>query len=178
MLFRSKNWPSSAYNPNTKIVYMPLAEVCGESSPKLYEPEENYTGGGQETRMARYHPKSDGNVGRLDAVDLSTQKTLWSVRQRAAMTSSALATAGGLVFAGDADRWFRAYDDATGNVLWQMRLNDAVNSYVISYAVKGKQYVAVVAGFGGPRIANLHQLTTEIQTPRGGAAALWVFEVP
>jgi alcohol dehydrogenase (cytochrome c) len=94
------------------------------------------------------------------------------------MTSAVLDTAGGVVFAGDADRWFRAYDDATGRVLWQMRLNDAVNSYPITYSVKGKQYVAVVAGFGGARIGNLHQLTPEIQTPRGGSAALWVFELP
>ncbi len=94
------------------------------------------------------------------------------------MTSAVLDTAGGLVFAGDADRWFRAYDDATGQVLWEMRLNDAINSYPITYSVKGRQYVAVVAGSGGPRIVNLHQLTPEIQAPRAGSAAIWVFELP
>ena len=176
--YGAKNWPSSAYNPNTKIVYMPLAEVCGESSPKLYQPDEVYSGGGQETRMARYHPKSDGNIGRLDALNLETRQIVWSARQRAAVTSAALATAGGLVFAGDSDRWFKAYDEATGKVLWQMRLNDAINSYPITYSVKGRQYVAVAAGFGGPRIANLHQLTPEIQTPRNPSAGLWVFALP
>lgn len=176
--YGAKNWPADSYDPSTKIVYLPLAEVCGESLPKMYGPNDKYNGGGQETRMARYLPGSDGNVGRLDAVNLETRQVVWSTRQRASITSAAVATGGGLVFAGDADRWFRAYDSATGKVLWEMRLNDAVNSYPITYSVKGKQYVAVVAGFGGPRIGNLHQLTTEIQTPRGGGAALWVFELP
>lgn len=176
--YGAKNWPANAYNPASKIVYITLAEVCGESLPRQYKSETEYTGGGQETRIARYQPGSDGNIGRIDAVNLETQKTVWSVRQRAPVTSAALATAGGLLFAGDSDRWFRAYDDATGKVLWEMRLNDAINSYPISYAVKGKQYIAVAAGFGGARIANLRQLTTEIQNPRGGSAVMWVFELP
>ncbi len=175
--YGAKNWPSNAYNPNSRVVFITIAEVCGESVPRMYANGARYTGGGQETRIARYQPGSDGNIGRVDAVDLVTQKTLWSTRQRASVTSAALATAGGLVFAGDADRWFKAYDDKTGKVLWEMRLNDAVNSYPISYSVKGKQYVAVVAGFGGARIGNLRQLTTEILTPRGASSALWVFEV-
>jgi len=117
-------------------------------------------------------------IGRLDAVDMQSGKTLWSARQRASVTGAALATAGGLVFVGDADRWFKAYDDRTGALLWQMRLNDAITSYPISYAVDGKQYVAILAGTGGPRIPNLRALTPEINTPRGGGAVMWVFEVP
>ena len=175
--YGAKNWPANAYNPDTKIVFISIAEVCGESRPRDFSTQP-YTGGGQETRMARYLPGSDGNIGRLDAVNLETQQTVWSIRQRASMTGAVLATAGGLVFTGDADRWFRAYDQATGKVLWEMRLNDSINAFPITYAVNGKQYVAIAAGFGGPRIANLRQLTTEIQNPRGGSAALWVFELP
>ena len=176
--FGAKNWPSDAYNPTTRIMYLPLTEHCGESTPKTFGPNNPYAGSGQETRITRYFPKSDGNIGRLDAVNLETRKVIWSVRQRAPITSAVVATSGGVLFAGDSDRWFRAYDDLTGKVLWQMRLNDAVNSYPITYSVKGKQYVAVVAGFGGPRIANLNVLTPEIQSPRGAGAALWVFELP
>ena len=176
--YGAKNWPSNSYDASTGLLYITIAEVCGESLPKAWKPGDPYTGGGMETRIARYQPGSDGNIGRVDAVDLKTQKTVWSKRQRAPVTSAALATAGGLIFAGDSDRYFKAYDSATGDVLWQTRLNDAVNSYPISYSVNGKQYVAIVAGFGGPRIGNLHQLTTEVQTPRGNSAALWVFEVP
>jgi alcohol dehydrogenase (cytochrome c) len=176
--YGAKNWPSDSYNAKTKILYIPISEVCGESSPKIFGADDKYSGGGQETRMARYQPGSDGNIGRLDAVNLDTKQVLWSTRQRASMTSAVVDTAGGVLFAGDADRWFRAYDDASGKVLWQMRLNDAINSYPITYSVKGRQYVAIVAGSGGPRIGNLHQLTPEIQTPRTGSAAVWVFELP
>ena len=84
---------------------------------------------------------------------------------------------GGLVFAGDLDRMFRAYDAANGKVLWETRLNDVVSSYPISYSVDDKQYIAVVAGVAGPRIGNLNRYTTEIKIP-GGGATLWVFEVP
>jgi alcohol dehydrogenase (cytochrome c) len=176
--YGAKNWPANSYDARSGLMYVTIAEVCGESLPKAWKPGDPYSGGGMETRIARYQPGSDGNIGRVDAIDMRTQKTVWSKRQRAPVTSAALATAGGVLFAGDSDRYFKAYDSATGDTLWQMRLNDAVNSYPISYSVNGKQYVAVVAGYGGPRIGNLHQLTTEIQTPRGNSAALWVFEVP
>jgi len=175
--FGAKNYPSNSFNPTSRILYIPLAENCGESIPKIFKPGE-YTGQGQELRVTRYLPNSDGNIGRLDAVDMQNGKTLWSTRQRASVTGAAMATAGGLVFVGDADRWFKAYDDRTGALLWQMRLNDAITSYPISYAVDGKQYVAILAGTGGPRIPNLRALTPEINTPRGGGAVMWVFELP
>ena len=135
--------------------------------------------GGEETRIARYAPGSDGNIGRLDAVDWATGKIIWSVRQRASITSATVATAGGVIFAGDADRWFRAYDETDGHVLWKARLNDVINAFPITYSVKGKQYVAVVTGCcGNGRINNMHQLTPEIRQPRPGGSAVWVFALP
>jgi alcohol dehydrogenase (cytochrome c) len=175
--YGDKNWPAGSFNNG--IAYMSLTEVCGESAPTMFGPNTAAYVGGQETRIARYQPGSDGNIGRLDAVNWATGKTLWSVRQRASMTSAVLGTAGGLLFVGDADRWFRAYDQATGKVLWQMRLNDVINAYPITYAVDGKQYVAVATGCcGGGRLNNMHQLTPEITAPRGDGSVLWVFEVP
>jgi alcohol dehydrogenase (cytochrome c) len=176
--YGSKNWPAGSYNAATGVVYTSLAEVCGESAPTMFGPNDKAYVGAQETRIARYQPGSDGNVGRLDAVNWATNKIIWSVRQRASMISAVLATAGGVVFAGDADRWFRAYDQSTGAVLWKTRLNDVVNAYPVTYSVRGKQYVAVVAGCcGNGRLNNLHQLTPEIEAPRGFASALWVFEL-
>ncbi len=93
-------------------------------------------------------PNSDGNFGRVDAIKLADRSTAWSHRQRAPSTSAVLPTGGGLVFAGDIARYFRAFDDTTGKVLWQMRTNNAVNSFPISYSVNGKQYVAVATGGG------------------------------
>ena len=101
----------------------------------------------------------------------------WSDRTRAAQTGAAIATGGGLVFAGALDRYFRAYDDKTGKVLWQMRTSNIVNSYPITYSVKGKQYVAVAVGNGSSHARSLATLTPEIAIPESGSA-LFVFALP
>jgi alcohol dehydrogenase (cytochrome c) len=176
--YGDKNWPAGSYDAATGIDYMSLVEVCGESAPTMFGPNDKAYGPAEETRIARYQPGSDGNIGRLDAVNFATRKTVWSIRQRASIVSAVVATAGGVLFAGDADRWFRAYDEANGHVLWKVRLNDVVNAFPITYSVKGKQYVAVVTGCcGNGRLNNMHQLTPEIQAPHGNASALWVFEL-
>ena len=90
---------------------------------------------------------SDGNVGRLAAVSGSTGEILWTYDQRAAM-GSVLTTGGGLVFAGDFHRYFRAFDAESGEVLWEIPLSAPVTGYPMSYAVDGKQYVAVPVGGG------------------------------
>jgi alcohol dehydrogenase (cytochrome c) len=177
--YGDKNWPAGSYDGATNIDYSSLTEVCGESAPTIFGPNTSAYVGGQETRMARYQPGTDGNIGRLDAVNWSTQKIIWSVRQRASLTSATVATAGGVIFAGDSDRWFKAFDQKDGKVLWQTRLNDVINTYPITYGVKGKQYVAVVAGCcGNGRLNNMHQLTPEIEAPHPGGSVLWVFALP
>ena len=60
-----------------------------------------------------------------------------------------LTTAGGLVFVGTMDRYFRAHDDRSGKILWETRLNDVPNAFPITYAVDGKQYIAMIAGYSG-----------------------------
>src|SRR3546814_13349559 len=77
----------------------------------------------------------------------------WSYQQRVPFTSASLTTAGGLVFIGDADRDLKAIDTRTGKVLWQTRLSTSVQGYPITYAVNGKQYVAVIPGQLGPNLA-------------------------
>ena len=88
-----------------------------------------------------------------------------------------LTTGGGLVFSGAWDRYFRAFDDETGKVLWQVRTSNAVNSFPITYAVNGKQYVAVSVGNGSSHARSLSTLTPEIRNPDGGSS-LWVFTLP
>ena len=62
------------------------------------------------------------------------------------MIGGVLATAGGLVFTGEGDGWFRAYDAENGKVLWSFLANAGVNAPPVSYSVDGKQYIAVAAG--------------------------------
>jgi alcohol dehydrogenase (cytochrome c) len=89
-----------------------------------------------------------------------------------------LATAGGVVFAGALDRGFTAYSDSDGKLLWKIRLNDVPNSAPITYMVNGKQYVAVVVGYGGVQPSAFAGLIPEISLPVARSSAIWVFELP
>lgn len=172
----AKSWIPSSYNPQTKILYVPLVESCMDLTPVA--PGER---GGLTTGVrwsVRPRPESDGKYGRLEAINLETRKVMWVHRQRAPETAGTLATAGGVVFAGSLDRMFAAYDDATGKELWKIRLNDVPNTAPISYMVNGRQYVAITVGNGGPQAGTFPNLVPEILNPPDPAAALWVFELP
>ena len=172
----AKNWTPASYSPSTKILYVPLVESCMDMIPVAPGERGSLTTG---VRWALRPPlNSDGKYGRLTAVNLETHKTLWVERQRAPQTTGVLATAGGVVFAGSLDRWFKAYDDASGKVLWQVQLSDVPNSTPISYRVNGKQYVAMVVGNGGPITATYPPLIPEIAAPVARSSSIFVFELP
>jgi PQQ-dependent dehydrogenase (methanol/ethanol family) len=84
--------------------------------------------------------------GNVTAVDYNTGKIKWQVKTSLPMVGGALATAGRLVFAGESDGWFRAYDAATGKILWSFFVGAGVNAPPASYSVGGKQYIVVAAG--------------------------------
>jgi alcohol dehydrogenase (cytochrome c) len=173
----SRGWPATAYSPRTHMLYIPLNEYCSDTTPVPIEEGKNYTGGSRAIFARGQVPNSDGKIGRVDGVDLFTQKAVWSDRTRAPQTGAAVATGGGLVFAGALDRYFRAYDDKTGKILWQTRASNIVNSFPITYSVKGRQYVAVAVGNGSSHARSLATLTPEIGIPDGGSA-LFVFALP
>jgi alcohol dehydrogenase (cytochrome c) len=172
-----RGWPATAYSPKTGILYMPLNEYCSNTTPSPLDPGQAYTGGGRAIFARVLVPNSDGKVGRVDAVKLEDRSQVWSYRLRAPETSAVLPTGGGLVFNGAWDRYFRAFDDTTGEVKWQMRLNNVINSFPITYSVNGKQYVAVAVGSGSSLSKALATLTPEIQNPDDGSV-LWVFALP
>ncbi len=172
----AKSWIPGSFNPSTKILYVPMVESCMDLIPVGPGERGGLSSGVRFTIRPRLD--GDGNYGRFEAVNLETKKVMWTQRQHAPQTSGALATAGGLAFNGSYDRFIRAYDDATGKVLWQMRLNDVPNSCPISYSVNGKQYIALTVGNGGAQPATWPPLVPEIQNPPGGAAQIWVFELP
>jgi alcohol dehydrogenase (cytochrome c) len=159
------------------MLYLPSNEYCSDTTPTPLDPGQIYTGGGRAVYARKPIPNSDGNIGRVDAVRLDNQQSAWSYRTRAPQTAAVLSTGGGLVFSGAWDRYFRAFDDETGKVLWQVRTSNAVNSFPITYAVNGKQYVAVSVGNGSSLARSLSTLTPEIRNPDGGSS-LWVFTLP
>ncbi len=93
------------------------------------------------------------------------------------MSSGTLATSGGVVFNASIDRYFRAYDDQTGKLLWETRLSDVPSNAPISYTVNGKQYIAIGVGNGGSQSTTFPPLVAEIQNV-DRAPGIWVFELP
>jgi alcohol dehydrogenase (cytochrome c) len=172
----AKNWIPASYNPDSKILYVPLVESCMDLIPTGPGERPSLSSGVRWTLRAR--PDTDGKFGRLEAINLVTREVVWTNRDRAPQTTGALATAGGIVFSGSLDRWFKAYDDANGKVLWQTRLNDVPSSAPVAYNVSGKQYVGMVVGNGGAHTATWPPLVPEIRNPPDRSAAIWVFELP
>jgi alcohol dehydrogenase (cytochrome c) len=175
--FGARNWPATSVNPETGLLYVAMTESCADYTYSPRTAAETAAGGSDMRFAPRQPPGNDGLFGKLAAVDLATQQVVWSHRQRMPHAGSTLATATGLLFNGDLDRHFRAYDQKTGNVLWTTRLNAAPESSPITYAVDGRQYVAVVAGGGSAFGAGSRGMVPELQSPAAGIT-LYVFELP
>ena len=120
--YGGKLWMASAYNPVSKTLFIPLNNMCMNWKIVAQQPlvGEDYGHGRLEYR---HSPGSDGFVGRVDAIDLETERPLWTHQQRPYWSSSLLVTAGGIVFGGDTNRRVFAFDAATGKVLWELPLN-------------------------------------------------------
>ncbi|MGZ3369391.1 MAG: outer membrane protein assembly factor BamB family protein [Caulobacteraceae bacterium] len=173
----ARSWPTTALDPESHIVYVPMVETCTDYTWTARDPAAVAKGGLDMAYPARRPPDSDGKFGRLEAIDLVTRKPVWTVRRRAGVTSSVLGLSTGVVFAGSMDRMFHAYDAKTGKVLWETRLSASPNSSPITYAVNGEQYVAVVAGGGGAFDSAARPFTPEIDAPAPGVTVV-VFKLP
>ncbi|MEE2790723.1 MAG: PQQ-binding-like beta-propeller repeat protein [Acidobacteriota bacterium] len=160
-----KDWEAGAYSPLTNTMYFPLRNVCARMLAEGPESTSVYA----IVWRPQLAPGTD-QVGTVQAMSAETGAVSWIQEQRAA-TMSLAATGGGLVFGGDVNGRFRAFDDETGEVLWEINLGSSVSGFPISYAVDGRHYVAVSTGT--PRFIDL---TPELNPSQGNN--LFVFALP
>jgi len=135
-------WSPMAINPETRLVY-----AANLIQPMTYHVEASkYPGGKLWLGGAFKTIPSEKQSGRLSAVNLDTGKVAWKFDTDEPLIGGVLATAGGLVFNGEANGLFRAFDAKNGKKLWEYQTGAGVNAPAVSYTVGGKQYIAVAAG--------------------------------
>ena len=166
--FGGKDWEAGVYSPQTNTMYFPLRNTCARmlattAADSIYA---------LATRN-QITPGTD-QVGTVQAISAETGATVWKYEQRSA-TMSLVGTAGGLLFGGDVNGRFRAFDQDTGEVLWEINLGSSVTGFPITYAVDGRQYVAVSTGSANSASAFM-SLTPEIRP--SAANNLFVFALP
>ena len=159
----ARNMQSSSYDPATYMLYIPISDTCLDDDT--------------EQRWQKYPDAStDGTYGVIKAVNLASREVVWTKRQNGPQAAANLLTETGLLFIGSVDRWFKALDQNSGEVLWERRLDNALNSYPVTYQVEGKQYVAVATNTGGIHTRTMRN-AADINLPPTGAT-LWVFALP
>ncbi len=135
-------WSPMAVNPELRLAY-----AANLHQPMTYHVEESrYPGGKLWLGGAFKTIPSEKQWGRLAAVNLDTGKMAWKVDTEQPLIGGVLATAGNLVFNGEGNGYFRAFDARNGKQLWQYQAGAGVNAPAVSYMVGDKQYIAVAAG--------------------------------
>ena len=151
-------WSPSSYSPQTNLMY-----VCGIHQPQVWTAKpEKIEQGTLRLGSAFVTPPGGKTSGTFSAIDVRTNRKAWQAQWDQMCIGGSLATAGGLVFAGEANGNVDAYDAKKGNSLWQFQTGAGSNSPPITYEVDSQQYVAVAAG------GNF-----QLNFPRGDI--LWVF---
>jgi PQQ-dependent dehydrogenase (methanol/ethanol family) len=187
----AKDWNPSSFSPQTGLIYIPHNNLCmdWESRPANYIAGTPYTGA--EVRM---HAGAGGNRGAVQAWDPVARKAAWQIKEDLPVWSATLATAGGLVFYGTLDGWFKALDAATGELKWSFQTGSGIIGQPISYrGPDGRQYIAVLSGVGGwagaavvgnldPRDATaangMMNATSDLKDRTQPGGTLYVFALP
>jgi alcohol dehydrogenase (cytochrome c) len=184
-LHGGKNWPPIAFNPQTRMIYIPANNnICGTLTGA---PSVTYRAGGNFTGTARggaggpppLNPGAD-HFGEVQAWNVDTGKKVWTHNYTDSPNwGSMMTTAGGLVFTGGTnDRKIHAFDASNGKLLWESPTPSGILAPPTTFMVDGKQYIAVVSGWGGDSAGmqgTLNQAFPGKYPPVPDGGSIWVF---
>jgi PQQ-dependent dehydrogenase (methanol/ethanol family) len=167
----AKDWNPSSFSPQTGLIYIPHENICMDWTSM----QVNYiTGTPYVGANVHMKPGPGGNRGQLTAWDPVRRHAAWAVKEPFPIWSGTVATAGGLVFYGTMDGWFKAVDAENGKLLWRFKVGSGIIGQPISYrGPDGHQYIAVLSGVGGWAGA----VVSGPVDPRDGSAALGMVNV-
>ena len=174
-----KSWRAMSYHPGLEAFFIPINLNCETA---VFGPVDRVAGGGGTGPVRRtnhHHPDSGEQLGEFLAMSMRTGEVMWRRRFRTPINSAALTTGGRLAIAGGWDRQVFAFDARSGDTLWETRLPTSIQGFPITYAVDGRQYLAIPTGAGGASWGGMlpAQLTPEVRRPVGGNG-LFVFALP
>lgn len=179
-LWGGKDWPPAAYNPETGLLYIPANEnTCGQLEGREVEYEEGSTFIGARTDFTLR--EGADHIGEIQAWNMNTGEEVWTREFESQNWGGILTTSGNLIFSGGTtDRFFRAHNATTGEELWRFRTNSGIIGVPSTFAVDGKQYVAVQSGWGVDAAGMTGRINiakgTRTFVPQGGV--VWVFALP
>ena len=160
-------WPM-AYHPGKNSLYIPFHDACLEMTARIETPN-----GGQRKAILRPGSDLDAFSG-IAKVNVATGHTQRIYSAAVPGNGAMLATAGNLLFWGDMDRRLRAFDADTGKILWKTIVGGIIQTSTITYAVNGRQYVAVLTGDGASGTGGPLGVVQNLTPPRGHNA-IYVF---
>jgi alcohol dehydrogenase (cytochrome c) len=170
-----RSWNHSAYSPRTGWLYNPGIEWCGDTISFPQQPRE---GQGFVAGNVIMKPPPGGKItSHVDAFDPVTGEKKWTIPTRYPILSSMLATGGDLLFFGDIEGRFLAYDAKTGKQVWSFNTGSGHRGGAITYSVKGRQYIATPSGLGSIFVGGMPALWPEVADFPAGSA-LFVFALP
>jgi alcohol dehydrogenase (cytochrome c) len=172
-----RNWGHSSYSPRTRLWYNIGWEMCNIIKPEKQEIKEGQLlfGGGVEFKP----PKEIAPYGHIDAYDPLTGEKKWRHRTKYSILASLMVTGSDLLFSGDVEGNAFALDARTGEKLWSFNTGGGISGSPISYAVNGRQYIAIPSGMGSLLAGVIPIIWPESadKLPEG-ASTLFVFALP
>jgi len=183
------NWQAMSFNPQTGLAYIPAIEA-----PFIYDLDADFKATGSYKRVeggwntgiefgrllisAESHPGAlDPPKGYIKAFDPISGREAWAHEHGTHWNGGTLSTASGLVFQGNGDGYFTAYDARSGEILWSVNTYTSIISSPITYEIDGVQYVAIQVGSGGAALLSEGDRAAPGSARYGNQGVLHVFRL-